>query len=309
MTYKKPTTEAEKQAAREASQAITAELLQSINTRIEVLADQLGKGASEELLAFMRFSAQFHTYSMNNQLLIWLAAPAAQYVAGFHDWKAKGRSVKKGAKAVRILAPLTVPDREAAPGPDGRQPLKIVGFKYVSVFPDYDTEGEPLPAGDFLTVGGGDDQTRALLQDLSHAAPVPVEWLTEEHNAAHGWTDGGKIVLNRPRCEAQPAHALRVFFHEWAHVALHFQSAGKRDSDCPDRKTRELEADAAAYVLAHFHGVDAATQVSDYITNWGGDPEKLRGSLTRIQRAVSQIMKGIEQYREAQRQPIPQAAD
>ena len=38
--------------------------------------------ASEELLGFMRFSAQFHTYSMNNQLLIWLSAPAARISSG-----------------------------------------------------------------------------------------------------------------------------------------------------------------------------------------------------------------------------------
>ena len=305
MAYKKPRTDAEKQEAREASQAITAELTQSINTRLDVLAEQLKKGASDELLIFMRFSAQFHTYSMNNQMLIWLAAPAARFVAGFHDWKAKGRTVKKGAKAVRILAPLTAPDREAAPGPDGRHPLKVIGFRYVSVFADHDTEGEPLPCGDFLTVKGGDDQTRAMLADLSRAAPVPVEWQTEEQNQAHGWTDGGKIVLNRPRCEAQPAHAVRVFFHEWAHVVLHFQAQGKRAEDCPDRKTRELEADAAAYVLAHFHGIEAAAQVADYITNWGGDPEKLRASLTRIQRAVSHILGALKQHEDA----LPQAAD
>lgn len=254
MTYKKPTTSAEKDAAREASQAITAELIQRIDQRIDVLADQLAKGASDDLLAFMRFSAKFPTYSLNNQILIWLQAPAAQFVAGFHDWKTKGRTVKKGAKAVRILAPCTVPDRDAPPV-DGRHPLKVVGFRYVSVFPDYDTEGDPLPGSGFMTVQGGDDQTRALLARLSSAAPVPVEWVSDDTQQAHGWTDGGRIVLNRPRCEAQPAHALRVFFHEWAHVVLHFQEAGKRAEDCPDRHTRELEADAAAYVLTSFHGV------------------------------------------------------
>ena len=68
MTYKKPTTSAEKDAAREASQAITAELIQRIDQRIDVLADQLAKGASDDLLAFMRFSAKFPTYSLNNQI-------------------------------------------------------------------------------------------------------------------------------------------------------------------------------------------------------------------------------------------------
>lgn len=308
MTYKKPTTAAEREVAREASQAITAELMEQITGRVNVLAAQLAQGASEELLAFMRFSARFYAYSGNNQMLIWMQAPEARYVAGFHDWKRQGRSVKRGSKAVRVLAPVTVVDRDAQPGPDGRHPMKVVGFKYVSVFADYNTEGDPLPGDDFMTVQGGDEATRALLGELSSAAPVPVAWVTAEDTSAHGWTDGGTITLNRPRCEAQPAHAVRVLFHEWAHVVLHFQSAGKRAEDTPDRQTRELEADATAYVLSSFYGIEATAQVSDYLTNWGGNPEKLRGSLGRIGRAVSQIMKGLEQQA-AQHQPIPQAAD
>lgn len=298
MTYKKPATAEEKAAAREASQAVTAELIQRIDQRLELLADQLKQGASAELLEFMRFCAQFHSYSMSNQMLIWLQAPAAQFVAGFHDWKVKGRTVKKGAKAVRILAPCTVIDREAAPV-DGKQPYKVVGFRYVSVFADHDTEGDPIPGNGFMTVQGGDDQTRVLLEKLSSAAPVPVEWVSDDTRQAHGWTDGGKIVLNRPKCAEQPAHALRVFFHEWAHVVLHFQAAGKKAEDCPDRHTRELEADAAAYVLASFHGVEATAQVSDYITNWGGNPDALRASLTRIQKAVTEIMGRLDKAQDA----------
>ncbi|CAM3880926.1 N-terminal domain-containing protein [Deinococcus saxicola] len=308
MTYKKPTTAAEKEAAREASQQITAELMEQITGCVNVLAEKLAQGASEELLTFMRFSARFHAYSGNNQMLIWMQAPEARYVAGFQEWKRQGRSVKKGAKAVRVLAPVTAPDRDAQPGPDGRHPLKVVGFRYVSVFADHDTDGEPLPGDDFMTVQGGDEQTRDLLHGLSSAAHVPVEWVTAEDRSAHGWTDGGAIYLNRPRCEAQPAHAVRVLFHEWAHVVLHFQSAGKRAEDAPDRQTRELEADAAAYVLSSVHGIEAAAQVADYLTTWGGNPEKLRASLGRIGRAVSQIMKSLEQQA-AQRQPMPQAAD
>lgn len=293
MTYKKTTTAAEKDAARQVAQGITAELMQRVGDRIEVLAAQLQNGASEDLLAFLRFCGRFHCYSANNQFLIEAQAPEARHVAGFHAWKALGRSVKKGAKALRILAPLVVPDREAPPKADGRPAQKIAGFTYTSVFADFDTEGDPLPDDAFMVVQGGDEQTRALLTEMIPTAPVPVVW-NDRENPAHGWTDGGKIVLNRPKCEAQPTHAVRVFFHEWAHVVLHFQNAGQRAEDCPDRQTRELEADAAAYVLSHFHGIDAAAQVSDYLTTWGGNPAKLRESLSRIQRAVSDILGRLE---------------
>lgn len=293
MTYHKPKTADEKTAARDAAQAITAELMGRIDDWVQALAEQLQQGASAELQTFMRFLARFHHYSLNNQLLIEIQAPAARYVAGFHAWKKLGRGVKKGAKALRILSPLTAPDREAPPGPDGCPPLKVVGFSYTSIFAEYDTEGDALPSDAFMTVQGDENRAHALLSDLTHAAPCPVEW-EDGQSEAHGWTDGGKIVLNTRRCAEQPAHAVRVFFHEWAHLTLHFQGQGVRPEALPSREVRELEADACAYVLSDFHGLDAAAQVSDYLTAWGGQPEALRSSLTRIQRAVSQIMAQLE---------------
>ncbi|MBB5378719.1 hypothetical protein HNQ07_004226 [Deinococcus metalli] len=304
MPYKKPSTPEEKEGAREASQAITQELMARIDTCAQRLAEQLGAGASDELLTFMRFSARFHTYSLNNQVLIWLQAPEAAHVAGFHAWKALGRTVKKGSKAVRVLAPLVMPDHEAPPV-NGKPAQKVVGFKYSSIFADYDTEGDPLPSAAFMVVQGGDDGTRALLRSLTAACPVPVRWEDGEGRGAHGWTDGGQIVLSREKCQGEPAHALRVFFHEWAHVSLHFQGAGKRAEDLPDRTTRELEADAAAYVLSSVYGVEATAAVADYITHWGGNAEKLHGSMTRIQRAVSSILGALEEQAEV----MPQAAD
>ncbi|PNY79254.1 ArdC family protein [Deinococcus koreensis] len=303
MPYKKPSTPEEKEAAREASQAVTQELMSRIDTCALRLAEQLGAGASDELLTFMRFSARFHTYSLNNQLLIWLQAPEAAHVAGFQAWRGLGRSVRKGAKAVRVLAPLVVPDHEAPPV-NGRPAQRIVGFKYSSIFADYDTEGDPLPSAAFMVVQGGDDGTCALLRSLTAACPVPVRWEDGEGRGAHGWTDGGQIVLCREKCDLEPAHALRVFFHEWAHVSLHFQGAGKRAEDLPDRQTRELEADAAAYVLSSFYGVETTAAVADYITTWGGNAEKLHASMTRIGRAVSSILGALR----CQGEPVARAA-
>ncbi|WP_293909684.1 ArdC family protein [Deinococcus sp.] len=294
-------------SARAASQAITAELLERVSTQLEHLSTRLQQGESAELLAFMRFSARFHSYSLNNQLLIWTQAPASQYVAGFRNWLASGRSVKKGAKAVRILAPLTVKDPDAARTTEGKQPQKLVGFRYVSVFADYDTEGEPLPTQGFMTVPGGDEGHRALIDDLSSAVPVPVRWEDAPHTAlvvngrpwgrhssAHGWTDGQQIVLNTARCAGQPAHALRVFFHEWAHAELHFTDNGQRPEDLPSRAVRELEADGAAYVLCAAYGIDATAQTADYVTAWGGHAEALQTSLKRIAKTVSRVQERIQ---------------
>ena len=50
-------------------------------------------------------------YSINNQLLIALARPDATYVCGFRAWLQLGYQVRKGEKAIWILAPMPIKRR------------------------------------------------------------------------------------------------------------------------------------------------------------------------------------------------------
>ena len=47
-------------------------------------------------------------YSINNQLLIAVAMPDASYVCGFRAWLGLGYQVRKGEKAIRIMAPMPI---------------------------------------------------------------------------------------------------------------------------------------------------------------------------------------------------------
>lgn len=61
---------------------------------------------SEKYATLLKIMSKFHNYSFNNCLLIMLQCPYASYVAGFSTWKNSfHRSVKKGEKAIRIIAP------------------------------------------------------------------------------------------------------------------------------------------------------------------------------------------------------------
>lgn len=310
MTYiprNKRTKEQQAEAA-ELAKAKADALSDSITERLEVLSQALAGGRSEEFLKYLTFSAKFHHYSFGNQLLIMMQAPDAARVAGYRAWQAVGRQVKKGAKAISILRPILVRDREKPVGEDGKHPLKKVGCKYVSVFADYDTEGEAMP--DFMTVRGQEDKARAAFAtalEKVRAQDIPVR--EEACGSAHGYTDGGVIVIDPAKCDAEPAHALRVLFHEWAHVKLHFNEKGLPADDRPSRKVRELEADAAAFVLCSFYGVDTTTQTADYVANWGGKPDALKASMKRIQKAVSAILTHCGQGRESEEgENVPDAA-
>ena len=58
------------------------------------------------LAAYIRTMARFRSYSFGNILEIARQKPDATRVAGFWKWKELGRSVKKGEKGIRILAPI-----------------------------------------------------------------------------------------------------------------------------------------------------------------------------------------------------------
>jgi hypothetical protein len=84
---------AQREAADVARAAKIAALHDQISERVEALA------ADPKWRAMLDAAAKFHTYSLNNQLLITLQASRLSInptrVAGFGTWKALGRSVVK----------------------------------------------------------------------------------------------------------------------------------------------------------------------------------------------------------------------
>ena len=61
---------------------------------------------SERYKEYLRIMSKFHHYSFNNTMLIALQKPDASLIAGFSAWKnTHGRTVKKGEKGIRIIAP------------------------------------------------------------------------------------------------------------------------------------------------------------------------------------------------------------
>jgi len=79
------------------------------------------KQAAEELLSsegwqrWVRTRASFHAYSAGNCMLLALQCHQRgiepQHIAGFRAWLNLGRCVRKGEAALRILAPITVKER------------------------------------------------------------------------------------------------------------------------------------------------------------------------------------------------------
>jgi len=95
-------------------------------------------GAAQQLLnseGWQRWSdsarGRLARLSLNNQLLVALSSPQATFVAGFKAWLELGYCVRKGEKAIRIIAPM--PIKAVQDTDDDRSPLRVL-FKGVSVF-------------------------------------------------------------------------------------------------------------------------------------------------------------------------------
>ena len=154
-------------APTKAPQPVTPILLNGQNSaeRMKEITDRLETGIqelfeSERYKAYLTTMSKFHSYSFNNTLLI--AMQGGQLVAGYNKWRDDfHRNVKKGEKAIKILAPAPFKakkevqklDAQGRPvmGKDGKpvtevQEIQVPAFKIVSVFDVSQTEGEPLPS-------------------------------------------------------------------------------------------------------------------------------------------------------------------
>ena len=60
---------------------------------------------SDRYKEFLNTMAKFPKYSLNNNLLIMMQKPDASLCQSYTGWKQMGRSVRRGEKGIRILAP------------------------------------------------------------------------------------------------------------------------------------------------------------------------------------------------------------
>jgi hypothetical protein len=127
-------------------------------------------------------------------------------------------------------------------------------------------------------------RTEALVAAI-RTSGIAVDYAAELGGAL-GLSSGGRIqVLNG----LSPATEFQVLVHEYAHELLH------RSADRPtSRDTRELEAEAVAFVVSSAIGLDVVDASRDYIHLYRGDGEAVSESLGRIQRTASMILSALE---------------
>ena len=259
---------------------MNADELKTVTTdALNKLAALLDAGHSDRLTALLKTMGRFHKYSWHNVALIATQCPTATRVAGFHTWRTMGRFVRKGEKGIAILAPI-VGRRNADPDQDDSK--RVLGFRAAYVFDVAQTDGEPLP--EVAEAAGDPGSQTAALRAAIVASGIAVE-SSDDLDGARGTSAGGRIqILNG----LSPAEELLVLAHEWGHELLH-----RADDRPASRDTRELEAEAVAFVVGEAVGLDTSEASRDYIHLYRGDSEALAASLDRIQRAAAVILTAV----------------
>ncbi len=189
---------------------------------IQQLSEALERGHSETLRNYLAAMARFHRYSLHNLILIVSQRPDATRVAGFHTWKQLGRTVKRGAKGIMILAPMVLRKSKEETGSEEDHNRTALGFRVVYVFDQIDTEGEPLC--ELGTAQGDPSGYTEKLKQFIAGRGIQLEY-SDTIYPAQGQCSPGKIVLLPGQSAAEEYATLA---HEVAHSLLHSAVAAPR---------------------------------------------------------------------------------
>ena len=268
-----------------------AELNAGIRSTIEQLANETDAARQSELFRkYLKASAAFWDYSWHNQMLIWKQKPDASFVGGFNTWLKCGRFVRKGEKGIAILAPMFFKDKSA----NGDE-TKRLWFKVVHVFDIAQTDGTPLPELPSKSTGerGADMLTRLLHFAASHGIAVRfVEQCCL--NGAAGTSRGKEIEIRT--AETDIATQAATLAHEIAHSLLHWDADGHkittREGKEIGKQQRELEAEAVAYVVGSYFGIQSPSDF--YLATYRVTPAMLLEAVETIAKTVKTILDGCQ---------------
>ena len=231
--------------------------------RLRTAAEQLLTSEGWRRWVRVRARNGLTRYSMNNQLLIALARPDASFVAGFRAWLDLGYCVRRGEKAIRILAPMPL-KRSAGEKDDDRKVL----FRAASVFDVAQVDPldgvEPASLEPPCEPLAGDSHAH-LIQPLVEFAcslgfavaiePVP--------GSAGGYCDARekRIVVDS---DTPVNGQVRTLVHEISHAL-------GVDYRTYSREQAEVIVDTVTFVVCGSVGLDVSGESIPYVAGWGED--------------------------------------
>ena len=298
------------------------------NQRMKEITERLEQGVKEIFtsvmyMEYLKTMSQFHSYSFNNTLLIYLQKPDATLVAGYQAWQKKfHRQVRRGEKGIQIIAPAPIREKEEVEKidpatlepvlkPDGTPEMEeveytIPRFRITTVFDVSQTDGDPLPELATPELMGSVENYEIFMQAIRDISPAPIRFDEIESGAKGFYSSIDKeIVIQNGMSESQ---TMKTGIHEVTHAKLHDRDIVEELEEKKDQLTREVEAESVAYTVCQYFGLDTSEYSFPYIAGWSSDRnmKELRSSMDTIRRVsgefIGQMVERMQEIRrEAQR--------
>ena len=277
---------------------------------------------SEQYAEYLRTMSRFHTYSVNNTILIHMQMPNATHVAGYNKWKNQfGRHVKQGEKGLTIIAPTPFKRKieEMKLDPDTKAPvldedgnavteereIEIPLFKPVKVFDVSQTEGAPLPSL-VSNLTGDVEQYEAFMEALRRTSPMSIN-VEPLRPGLDGLCNHDDQIISIQEGMSQ-VQTVCATVHEITHAVLHSRekdrltaAAGDVTKEPPkpkDKNTMEVEAESVSYTVCQYYGIETGANSLGYIATWSKNrslPE-LKASLETICKTASALITSIDRH-------------
>lgn len=253
-----------------------------------------------DIKRFLDNVISFNNYSFNNQCLIWLQNPNAKYVASFKTFSDMGYYPQKDETSMKILVPsfltfvkvidkdgafvikplFTLTEEERKRYHDKNDDSivyhdkKVTNFRLGSVF-DASQTNMPL---DII-----EEQLNPVLEDPSAdgVADTFIKAIYKDNfkvkyedlkDGSKGYCDmkNNTIVIKKGLSNLM---RLKVIVHEYAHGLAHQHLKNNNKEYQEHRNQYETEAEAIAYVVSKYLGLDTKDYSQMYLYSWSKEKD------------------------------------
>ena len=238
--------------------------------KVQRLTDRLQEGLrelvnAETFKSYLNLQSKFHSYSVNNVILIYMQRPDATYVAGYKTWQTEfERHVIKGEKGIEIFAPVfkkKKPDDVNVECED----TEYTFYRSVHVYDVNQTEGKEFPLIKVNPLNGVIPEYSSLVAALIELSPVPVS-ITEllDTKAFGRYMPLKKLIEIRSGMSQK--QTLKTLLHEISH-AKSYEFIGIISELSYEQQ--EILAESVAYIVSNYLGIDTSEYSFTYVSLWG----------------------------------------
>lgn len=279
--------------------------------------------SESDLKKFLDNMVNFNNYSLNNQYLIWLQKPDSKYVTSFNAFSKMGYYINKGEKGIKILFPVFLKfikvdtnDSQFKIKPiyllteEELQKLKdkednsVTFYKekatYFKVGNVFDVSQTTMPFEEIdsslnpiLEDSRADGITDIFIKAI-YKDGIKVKY-EDIDSGAKGYCDfdNKTIVVKKNLSDLM---RLKVIIHEYAHSLAHTHLKDNNKEYQEHREQYESEAEAIAYVVSKYLGLDTKNYSMTYLYSWSKnkDFKELDDSFETISRFSNKIIKNYE---------------